>query len=78
MSMRSWLRNLFTRPTAHLFHKVGPPHPKRVTHRCFLEQLESRDVPSTLIDNSTVTVLPSSTPEFPGYPQADAIDTGPN
>jgi PEP-CTERM motif len=30
------------------------------------------------IDNSTVTVLPSSSPAYPGYPQADAIDTGAN
>jgi hypothetical protein len=31
-----------------------------------------------LIDNSTVTILPSSSPAFPGYPQTNAIDLGGN
>jgi hypothetical protein len=33
---------------------------------------------ANLIDNSTVTILGTSTPAFPGYPQADAIDQGAN
>jgi hypothetical protein len=35
-------------------------------------------VRADLIDNTTVTILPSSSTAFPGYPQSDAIDIGPN
>jgi hypothetical protein len=31
-----------------------------------------------LVDNATVAILPSSSPATPGYPAADAIDTGAN
>lgn len=33
---------------------------------------------AAVINNSTITILPSSTPAYPGYPQSDALDVGPN
>jgi hypothetical protein len=34
--------------------------------------------PADFINNNTVTILPTSSPAFSGYPQADAIDIGAN
>ena len=33
---------------------------------------------ANVVDNTTVTILPSSSAAYPGYPQSDALDVGPS
>ncbi len=75
--LASWLKTMMPNPRrARRNNRRTAVRAARPT-RLSVESLESRLVPSTLIDNATVTVLPSSTVAFPGYSQADSLDAGP-
>jgi hypothetical protein len=71
-----WLKTILLTHRRWRRHKPRTAVRRACPTRLSVELLESRLVPSTLIDNATVTVLPSSTAAYAGYAQVSSLDTG--